>query len=162
MRRDAGAIWPSFDLIEWVAGAALPPSVYFSSCYQQLLLAAADVVCWTNDLLTLDKELAHGDTQNLILVINHDRGGTLQDAIDEVVQRSERRLQAFLAAEQALPGVLRQLGCSADHQALARSCTDMLRAWMRGHVDWGTQTARYWSRELIWEEIGIQTGAKAA
>ena len=155
MRRDAGAIWPSFDLIEWVAGGVLPPSLYLTSTYQSLLTAAADVVCWTNDLLTLDKEMAHGDTQNIILVMQGEQGGSLQDAADAVILLADRRVEDFMAAEAELDGVLDLLRFQEGQRAHVAQCVAMLRAWMRGHVDWGTQTGRYWQRESIWAEASL-------
>lgn len=152
MRRDAGAIWPSFDLIEWVAGTVLPSSLYLTSTYQSLLTSAADVVCWTNDLLTLDKEMAHGDTQNMILVMQGARGGSLQDAVDAVVLLADGRVKDFMAAEAELDGVLDLLRFQDGQRAHVAQCVAMLRAWMRGHVEWGTQTRRYRQRESIWAE----------
>ena len=143
MRRDAGAVMPSFDLIEFAAAATLPAGVYYSRIYQRLLAAAADVVCWTNDLMTLEKEIAHGDTHNLVCVVSATAGMTLEQAIDDVVARTDRRIEVFLTAERELDDVLGSPGIPGEAALATRRCVATLRAWMRGHVEWGRTTARY-------------------
>ncbi len=143
LRRNSGAVWPSFDLIEWVEGYALPPSVYFSNCCQAMLTAAVDVVCWTNDLLTLEKEMRCGDVQNLVLVTRHARRCSLQQALDHVVELTDARIRDFLDAERALPAMLRRLTLGAEAERHIHHCIAMLRAWMSGHVEWGMCTGRY-------------------
>ena len=66
-RRDAGAIWPSLDLLEDAAGVLLagPRDVPLLAAART---ACADVVCWTDDLLTVGKERAHGDVHNLVIL----------------------------------------------------------------------------------------------
>jgi hypothetical protein len=143
MRRDAGAVMPSFDLIEFAAATALPAGVYYSRAYQRLLTTAADVVCWTNDLMTLEKEMTYGDTHNLVCVVSEAAGMTLDQAIDDVIARTDRRIELFLAAEQELQDVLGAPGPSGESATATRRCVATLRAWMRGHADWGRTTARY-------------------
>ena len=143
LRRDAGAIWPSFDLMEWVQGHALPPSLYMSRCYQELLTSAADVVCWTNDLLTVEKELAFGDVYNYVFVLQHARSCGLRTAIDEVVRQTDIRINTFLNVETALPETLDRLKLGVELQAQVHANVGMLRAWIRGHVAWGEITGRY-------------------
>ena len=143
LRRDAGAIWPSFDLIEWVQGYALPPSLYMSRYYQELLTSAADVVCWTNDLLTTEKEHAFDDVYNYVFVLQHARSCDLQEAINEVVQQVEMRINTFLRAEAALPKTIDRLKLDVGLQEQVYANVKMLRAWIRGHVAWGETTNRY-------------------
>jgi Terpene synthase family 2, C-terminal metal binding len=69
MRRDTGAVPPTFDLIEFVKSTTLPAEFYYSRVYQRLITSAANVVCWTNDLMTLEKEFAHDDEQNFVSVL---------------------------------------------------------------------------------------------
>ncbi|HZS19387.1 MAG TPA: hypothetical protein VFA63_00175, partial [Pseudonocardiaceae bacterium] len=69
LRRAAGGILVTFDLIEIAGGAELPPAVYYSRTYQRLLTTSGDVVCWTNDVLTVEKEAAAGDLLNLVTVL---------------------------------------------------------------------------------------------
>ncbi|MBO0883369.1 MAG: hypothetical protein J2P17_24145 [Mycobacterium sp.] len=143
MRQDAGAIMPSFDLIELVESTTIPAELYYSRTYQRLITSAANVVCWTNDLMTLEKELAHDDKHNLVPVLAHALGISLEDSIDEVANRAGREVELFLATEAELDRVFDELKVSDDLRATTLGCVGMLRAWMRGHVEWGRNTARY-------------------
>jgi hypothetical protein len=143
MRRDAGAIIPSFDLVEFVESTTIPAELYYSRVYQRLITSAANVVCWTNDLMTLEKELAHDDKHNFVPVLEHALAIPLEDSIDEVAARAGREVELFLAAEAELDRVFDALEVSDDLRAATLDCVGMLRAWMRGHVEWGRNTARY-------------------
>lgn len=143
MRRAAGAVMPSFDLIEFVRSTTLPARIYYSRTYQRLLLAAADVVCWTNDLMSLEKEIAHGDDQNLVIVLHKARGISLLSAADEVTARTQQRLNQFLDAERELDDLCDRLRLCQEVKMATHACAAMLKAWMSGHVAWGRSTGRY-------------------
>jgi hypothetical protein len=143
LRRDAGAIMPSFDLVEFVEATMLPASLYYSRTYQRLLITAADVVCWTNDLMTFEKEIARGDNQNLVVVAQHALGFSLERSIDYVDKRAGQQVERFVEAEAELDQVFDTLRISDPLRKKTLTCVTMLKAWMRGHVDWGRDTARY-------------------
>lgn len=144
MRRDAGAIMPSFDFIELVEGSALPTELYYSAAYQRLLITAANVVCWTNDVMTLEKEMARGDNQNLVLVVSQAERIEVAHAVEEVIRQIRQELLRFRETEDAdLLRVLDELGANDECRAMVTRCVAMLKAWMGGHVAWGQATARY-------------------
>ncbi|GGZ51125.1 hypothetical protein GCM10010387_51880 [Streptomyces inusitatus] len=142
-RRAFGAIMPTFDLVERAHGGALPSSVYYSRPYQDLLIAAADLVCWTNDLMTVDKEAAHGDLHNLVLVVAHDRLQDRPTAAAEVSAACERRLHAYTAGCRDLTALTAALRLPDAVRHHADHCAAALRVWTRGHLEWGLRTPRY-------------------
>ncbi|MFJ2913770.1 terpene synthase family protein [Streptomyces sp. NPDC087228] len=142
-RRAFGAIMPTFDLVERTNGGALPSCVYYSRPYQDLLIAAADLVCWTNDLMTVDKEAAHGDLHNLVLVTAHDQLQDRRAAAAEVSAACERRVRTYTAACRELTALTATLGLPDAVQARADRCAASLRVWIRGHSEWGLRTPRY-------------------
>ncbi|MET8829516.1 terpene synthase family protein [Streptomyces sp. NPDC004610] len=142
-RRAFGAIMPSFDLIERTDGGALPPSVYYSRPYQDLLIAAADLVCWTNDLMTVDKEAAQGDLHNLVLVTAHDRLQDLPTAAAEVSAACEQRIRTYMSARGELSTLTAALDLPDATRHHADRCAESLRVWIRGHLEWGRFTPRY-------------------
>ncbi|MFI2209557.1 terpene synthase family protein [Streptomyces sp. NPDC020141] len=142
-RRAFGAIMPTFDLVERANGGALPPSVYYSRPYQDLLIAAADLVCWTNDLMTVDKEAARGDLHNLVLVTAHERTQARRAATEEVSDSCERRVLTYTAACRQLTELTAALGLPDAVRARADHCAASLRVWIRGHLEWGLRTPRY-------------------
>ncbi|MFD4833572.1 terpene synthase family protein [Streptomyces uncialis] len=142
-RRAFGAIVPTFDLVERTNGGALPSCVYYSRPYQDLLDAAADLVCWTNDLMTVDKEAAHGDLHNLVLVTAGDRPQDRGAAAAEVSAACERRVRTYTAACRELTALTATLGLAESVQTHADRCAASLRVWVRGHLEWGLRTPRY-------------------
>lgn len=151
-RRACGAILPSFDLVERADGGALPSCVSYSRPYQDLLLAAADLVCWTNDLMTVDKEAAHGDPHNLVLVTAHDRRQDRRTAATEVAAACEHRMRTYTSACRDLTDLTATLGLPDTVRDHADRCAASLLVWIRGHLEWGLRTPRYGARDTYAKE----------
>ncbi|HEY3692504.1 MAG TPA: hypothetical protein VGL46_19815 [Pseudonocardiaceae bacterium] len=143
LRRAAGGILLTFDLIEIAGGAELPPAVYYSRTYQRLLTTSADVVCWTNDVLTVEKEAAAGDLLNLVTVLQSAHLCTRSEALVQARDLIGGRLDDFHRAERALPVLCAALELDHTQRQALTACADLLRAWMRGHAEWGISTSRY-------------------
>lgn len=138
-RREAGAIFPSLDVLEYAAGAPLPDRARNDPLLAGIREACADVVCWTDDLLTVDKERAHCDVHNLAIVLEHATGCAPREALDMVARRIAARLRDF--------DLLQEEIAAADGDEYTRhalSChVQGLQHWMRGHLEWGLRTIRY-------------------
>jgi hypothetical protein len=134
-RREGGAILPSLDLIELATGHYLDDQDYWQPAYQAAREAAADVICWTDDLATVAKEHARGDVHNLVIVLADHYDLSWTEATRQARGRLDRRIGDYLTAEQAV--LQAQPAESLDTNLRG------LRHWMRGHLDWGVETARY-------------------
>jgi len=136
-RREAGAIWPSLDLLEYAAGAPLTGGLRDDPLLAAARTACADVVCWTDDLLTVGKERAHGDVHNLVIVLEYATGCDERKAEDMVAQRIEARFADF--------GDLRRqvLASGAGTDGALRTHVAGLHDWMLGHLEWGLRAVRY-------------------
>ncbi|MGN5382429.1 terpene synthase family protein [Streptomyces lasalocidi] len=55
----------------------LPDTVYCPTPYQALLWSAADIIMWTNDLVSYTREAASAETSNLALALQAELGLTL-------------------------------------------------------------------------------------
>jgi hypothetical protein len=143
LRRAAGGVLVTFDLAECIGGAELPPALYYSRTCQRLLAAAGDVVCWTNDVLTVEKEAAAGDLLNLVTVLEADRSCTRGAALVQARDLVGGRLQDFRRSERTLPDLCGALELDPAEREALTSWAGLLRAWMRGHADWGLTTSRY-------------------
>ncbi|MFC7385362.1 terpene synthase family protein [Sphaerisporangium rhizosphaerae] len=136
-RRHTGAIYVCMDLIEPADLAEVPAAVYDHPAYQDALRAACDVVCWTNDVFSLEKELSVGEYHNLVPIVERARGLTRAPAVQHVVSAIAREVDRFLLGERealaALPG----------HAAEAARNFAGMRSWMRGNLDWSARTKRY-------------------
>jgi hypothetical protein len=149
MRRTAGAMMPTFDLIEFVHDLDLPVQLRVHPLYLDLVTTAADVVCWTDDLVTVEKEMARGDVHNLVIVLAHYENCSVEAASRRVHGMLTERVDAFLDAERRLFDSFDAFGFSRTQRAQAERWVHGLRTWMRGHLDWGTETPRYQKPEIV-------------
>jgi terpene synthase-like protein len=138
-RREAGAIFPSLDLLEFVSGTPLPDRIRNLPLLAEIRTACADVVCWSDDLLTVEKERTNGDVHNFAIVLESAIGCGQREAIDMVGRCIEARVSRFGEMRRRL------LATDADgepEKALATHITGLWH-WMRGHLEWGLRTFRY-------------------
>jgi hypothetical protein len=138
-RRHTGAIYVCMDLVDVVTGTEVPAEVYLEPAFQQVLTAACDVVCWTNDLYSLDKEHGLGEVHNLVTVVEHHSGCSRDQAVLEVVGAVDSELDRFLVGA----AVLARRANPAIEVALAG-----MRSWTRGNFDWSSATRRYLDLDL--------------
>jgi 5-epi-alpha-selinene synthase len=102
-RRPASASTAVLDLIELVQHIEIPAEVYESQPFQTMLNSVYDIIAWTNDIYSLPKELAYGEVNNLVVVVQHEEGCSLQDAINRVCDMINRETQHFQALVQSRP-----------------------------------------------------------
>jgi hypothetical protein len=125
------------DLIEVTRDIDLPEDIYGSELFQDTLRAACDVVCWTNDVYSLNKETALGEYHNLVTVVEHNRGLTRAEALEESIRRIDAKVQAFLGGERQV------LTAWPEHEGQLSRYLSGMRSWMRGNRDWSARTRRY-------------------
>lgn len=143
-RRQAGAIWPSLDLLEYVSDTSLPNSLRGNPLLAEIRTACADVVCWSDDLLTVTKERLHGDVHNFAIVLEHALGCDEHRALDLVTRHIESRMADF----EVLRETILAMRVDAHAEKVIRRHVEGLHHWMRGHLEWGLQTIRYDAQAL--------------
>jgi hypothetical protein len=117
----------------FIALALRKPALYRQTyALQQLAQHANNVVCWSNDIFSLEKEARSGDVHNLVLILQHESRLSLQAAVDLVAVRHNQEIRSFLALEASVPSDID-----------ARWFVDGLRFWMRANMDWSAATLRY-------------------
>ncbi|WP_328875318.1 hypothetical protein OHT76_37525 [Streptomyces sp. NBC_00287] len=141
LRRASGGITPCLDLLEYSTGLEVPPALHDTEPLRVMFDRAADVVVWVNDAISLKKELAIGETNNGVLVVQREHAMSLQDAVRHVYARVTRDVQEFLAAERELHNGRARISDS-ERTALLSLITGM-KAWMRGNLDWSARAGRY-------------------
>ncbi|XYI03583.1 terpene synthase family protein [Sorangium sp. So ce1128] len=140
-RYHSGGMVPSMDLIELTEGLDLPTEVILSEPVDRLSRACGNVVCWSNDIVSLAKEQARGDVTNLVVVLRHLYKCSLQEAVDRVNAKIVEEVRLFEEIESSLPEY--QPGVSSQLKKYIAG----LKAWMRGNLDWSAETHRYSSVE---------------
>lgn len=141
MRPYTGGLYTDIELIEITEGIELPCIVRSHPRLIQLINITNNVVCWSNDIISLRKEKAHGDMHNLALIMNHESNCSLQEVLNQVKLLIENQIDRFIRFETQLP----RFGRHHD-QDIARFVR-VLKSWMRGNLDWAYESERYHSEE---------------
>lgn len=137
LRPAAGAVPPFMALIEPLERVQLPERVRKHPHVQELTALAGGILCWTNDVLSYEKERAQSDVHNLAIVYEVQRGLTPGVALAQAVAFHNAEVDGFLARSEALP----QLGI--DSRAEVERYLDILRSMIRVTRDWTLGSARY-------------------
>lgn len=104
---------------------------------QEMTVMAGNYIGWTNDILGVNRELGEGNPHNLVLVLQQEDNISLQEAVQKAVNMCNAEMKAFLKLESRLPA----FGEAED--ASLKDYINGLRYWMRGHLDWYSETRRY-------------------
>jgi hypothetical protein len=136
MRRLTSALQTDTDLIE-LTTTRLPLDVHRHPVVQRLTHASNNVVCWANDITSLPKEVHRGDIHNLVVVLHHAHGGSLQAAVDCTAAMHDAEVRVFLDLSQRLP----TFSPAVDRNLAGYIAA--LRGRMGGSIDWGAASGRY-------------------
>lgn len=137
MRPFTGGLLTDIDLIELTDSIHLPLEVRKHHCIGELIKITNNVVCWSNDIISLKKEHDYEDKHNLALILNHQLSRGLQKSIDKVSELIAIEVRRFVSLEQSLPN----FGFHIDSE-VARFI-EVMKAWMRGNLDWSYESGRY-------------------
>lgn len=139
LRRHTNAIF-AFDLSEPVHSQEIARPLL--PAWTALCEPVNDVMAWCNDLASVARETALGETTNYVTVFQHALGCDLATAVSHVQTAIQQRMRDLAAADWVLRKELHRL--KLDDQApqvlrLAR----VLRQVPGGHLGWLLESARY-------------------
>ncbi|ANW22377.1 1,8-cineole synthase (plasmid) [Streptomyces clavuligerus] len=143
LRHRTGFMPPLLDLIERVWRAEIPAPVYTTPEVQTLLHTTNQNINIVNDVLSLEKEEAHGDPHNLVLVIQHERQSTRQQALATARRMIDEWTDTFIRTEPRLPALCGRLGIPLADRTSLYTAVEGMRAAIRGNYDWCAETNRY-------------------
>lgn len=138
MRPFTGALYTVFDLIEMTERSVVPIEIRESSTVRQLMVLTSDVVCWHNDIASIQKERQHEDMHNLGLILQRKEQLTLQKALVKVARMADSRVRRFIELEKNLKPFE-----TPEADDIARRFVLGLRRWMRANLDWSLESGRF-------------------
>lgn len=147
----AGGAHHLTEITDIIEGRRLPMEVREHPKVRRLTDASHNVICWANDIISLDRELMRGEVNNLVVVLCQEHGSNLREAVDRAAGMHDAEVCDFVALEECLP----RFGPEVDAH-LGRYVAS-LRARMRGLWDWSLESGRYRR-----EEKGAASGAAAS
>ncbi|KAF9256195.1 terpenoid synthase [Marasmius fiardii PR-910] len=124
LRRSAFGGNFSAAMVEYAIDLNLPDGMFEHPATVSMSDALIDIMAWAN------KEFNDGDTQNLVLIIQHHLCCTLQEAVDELVKMIERRMADYLNMKADIPSF-----GEGDDQEVARYFR-VLEEFVRACITW--------------------------
>ncbi len=137
IRTFASAIYCFLDLILIMNRIALPPEVIQHPIVKRLELATNNIVAWSNDIFSCEKETKAGINLNLVTVLRQEYQISLQEAFDRAAELHNAEVQLFIDLSAQLPSFGTEIDANLERYLLG------LRSWIRGTLDWSVKTGRY-------------------
>lgn len=126
------------DLVEVMEDISLPDEVIWHNTIQTMITLCSDTICYANDLFSYRKELIQGDEMNLVMLLKHHEGLSLEDAVFKATQIHDDKVKQFVQLARQLPS----FSMETDRELMR--FINALAVMMRGNIDWSRMdTARY-------------------
>jgi hypothetical protein len=156
-RRYDSAVYTCQDLIEITEeGLELSAEILTDANFQKLRLLCAQVVAFTNDLFSYEKEvLVHRDPNNLLHVLMMHRSLSLEKATRQAVKMINTDVEIFITYEQALLPKI-------ERDRRVHAYVHGMKAWMRGNILWSLETGRYSSLTSPFPELRLTSSNRIA
>lgn len=135
IRRKNVAMATVNDKIELVTGI-LPNYIVVHPFIQQARILGGDLFAWSNDLISLEKEMRDDEGLNLVLVIQNERKCSMEAAFDEAVQMYNSRVEEFVALYNNIPDF-------GVYTPVVKKFLEGQGLWISGYLNWFEDTKRY-------------------
>lgn len=143
MRRHTIAMIFQADVLAVVCSLRIPAALWDSYLFRELVSCFADVTAWHNDVYGLEKDIADGQTCNMVRVVAASESCSFDEAVERVLQRASQRQILLVELQAQLPELARLLDLpweAADHGARLALA---LRRYAYANLVWIDETHRY-------------------
>ncbi|MGW4895941.1 terpene synthase family protein [Kitasatospora sp. NPDC004240] len=143
LRRGTAAMETIFDMVERLGRFEVPPGVFHHPVLRQLRQLAADIPSLSNDVRSFPLEAPRGDVNNLVMIVQRERGCSAEEACAVVLAEAQLMVDRCHELYAELPAVHRGLGLSRVERIVAQRYADGLLTWLAGYLRWERRTGRY-------------------
>jgi hypothetical protein len=143
LRRGVAGCEPTLDSFESAYGVEVPRLAFHSPELRLLRQYACDIPAFSNDVYSYNKEVARGDVNNLVLVVQSQKEYTVSEARAEVLQECQWMLDQCQRLAAGVPRLCRRLGLAEDETAAVSRYARILTDWAYGYPCWEAYTPRY-------------------
>lgn len=137
MREVSVGLYFGFRLGELTDGIELPNVAREHPVIRNLESRAAYIVGLANDIYTVEKEIARGEVNNMVLVLMHEENIDFDAALEQAAALHDAETREFMSQVADLP----VFGPPYDVQV--RRYVEVLTSMISGHRSWAHETARY-------------------
>ncbi|MEU6559265.1 terpene synthase family protein [Nocardia nova] len=145
IRRAGGFMIPFLDVVEPAAGGGIEPAAvaYHSAHLIRMRHLVVDLGDQINDLYSLPKELARGQTNNLVMVVSAETGQPIPTAARTVAGLVEAHARRLRDLRGELPQLCDALELSVADRDRTLGYGDALLHWVAGYQRWHRASPRY-------------------
>ncbi|MEU8584162.1 terpene synthase family protein [Streptomyces abikoensis] len=143
LRRLAIGVEGVLDTTERCGGFEAPPEVHESTLVQEIREITAEVVILTNDLHSLEKDVANGEPDNAVLLLRREHDCSQEEALGLLREMVHRRVDRFRRLADRTHELCASLELSPPQRESTHRFLEANRACMRGNYDWSRTTDRY-------------------
>jgi Terpene synthase family 2, C-terminal metal binding len=143
LRRNTIAMIFQADVLEVVSRLRVADELWSSLLFRELVWCFADITAWHNDVYGLEKDLADGQTCNMVRVVAASEHCDLAEAVDRVVERAKERQRLFMEIQDQLPELASDVGLPPGAAEQAARLARDLRAYAYANLVWIKETRRY-------------------
>ncbi|MFI2608276.1 pentalenene synthase [Kitasatospora sp. NPDC018619] len=148
VRRHTIGVAPVIDLAERLSSCVLPDHLYALPHLSVMREMTKTFIICDNDIVSLEKDEALGERNNLVLCLEREHGLSRAEALDRARRRRGEALELFTGAHRALLGATATDHLTpAERDLLHRYCTEALQTTLRGAHDWHHASTRYHAAE---------------
>jgi Terpene synthase family 2, C-terminal metal binding len=143
MRRHTIAMVFQADVLAVVCSLRIPDALWDSYLFRELIFCFADVTAWHNDVYGLEKDIADGQTCNMVRVVAASESCSLGQAVDRVLQRARQRQLLLVELQTQLPELARLLDLPQEAADQSARLALALRRYAYANLVWIDETHRY-------------------
>lgn len=143
MRRGTVCLENYIDLTERLGGRVLSARAFHIPQLRLMREIATLVPALTNDVVTLPKEEALGEVNNLVLVLEHSHGCGREEALALAREMIGKHVNRFVGLAHDVPALCREFGLPDAERDAVIQYVDAQRLWMGGFEEWSQHTERY-------------------
>ena len=137
MREVSVGLYFGFRLGELTDGIKLPASVREHATVRNLESKASYIVGLANDIYTVEKEMAKGEVNNMVMVLMHEENLGFDDALRRAVDMHDAETREFAEIAASLPNFTLELDLQLHRYV------EVLTSLVCGHNSWADETDRY-------------------
>lgn len=143
LRRRTSPVRVGLDANEAAGGFEIPDMVARGSHIRDVTHITCDVVCLVNDVVSLEKDEASGRKLNMVLVLEHHRGMSRGQAVEEIHRMVDARIERYLRLRTRTSAVCEAAGVTPNARARVAAWVDAAADIMSGLYNWSVVSGRY-------------------
>lgn len=137
IRSSSAAATLCLTLIEFCDQVMIPYSLRNHEIINKINRMTTNILAWTNDIFSVEREMSSGEVHNLVLILKVQNNSTLKEAITSAAELHDKEVKSLANLEASIP----YFGKEVDAE-IAKYLSG-LHSWIRGNLDWYSQSGRY-------------------